>query len=150
MPHYFFFYTFCFFKATMINFLSWSTIFVYCVNVPYHPATPTISFDVQQLTKNPEDYPDKKNQPHVQVALRLNSKGGKKIRAGDTVSYIICIVSLSLSCSLSICLFLSLPLSLSHLNTPSLSLFCSLSRSLSFSFFFRIREGVGGGIILPD
>ncbi|XP_070173652.1 DNA polymerase alpha catalytic subunit-like [Littorina saxatilis] len=44
----------------------------------------------KQLTKNPEDYPDKKNQSHVQVALRLNSKGGKKIRAGDAVSYVIC------------------------------------------------------------
>ena len=60
-----------------------------------------VSFHVQQLTKNPEDYPDKKNQSHVQVALRLNSKGGKKIRAGDAVSYIICIVSFSLSLPLS-------------------------------------------------
>ncbi|KAK2155699.1 hypothetical protein LSH36_233g04020 [Paralvinella palmiformis] len=44
----------------------------------------------KSLTKNPEDYPDKKSQPHVQVALRLNSKGGKKIRGGDTVYYVIC------------------------------------------------------------
>ena len=44
----------------------------------------------QQLTKNPEDYPDKKSLPHVQVAMRLNSKGGKKIRAGDAVPYVIC------------------------------------------------------------
>ncbi|XP_076453850.1 DNA polymerase alpha catalytic subunit-like [Babylonia areolata] len=44
----------------------------------------------KQLMKNPEDYPDKKNQSHVQVALRFNTKGGKKIRAGDTVSYVIC------------------------------------------------------------
>ncbi|XP_076323971.1 DNA polymerase alpha catalytic subunit isoform X2 [Tachypleus tridentatus] len=44
----------------------------------------------KQLTKNPEDYPDKKSLPHVQVALRLNSRGGKKLRHGDTVSYIIC------------------------------------------------------------
>lgn len=44
----------------------------------------------KQLTKNPEDYPDKKNLCHVQVALRLNSKGGKKLRHGDTVTYIIC------------------------------------------------------------
>ncbi|KAL1440998.1 hypothetical protein MTO96_008921 [Rhipicephalus appendiculatus] len=44
----------------------------------------------RQLTKNPEDYPDKKNLCHVQVALRLNSKGGKKLRHGDTVTYIIC------------------------------------------------------------
>ncbi|XP_069103569.1 DNA polymerase alpha catalytic subunit-like isoform X1 [Argopecten irradians] len=42
------------------------------------------------LTKNPEDYPDKKSLPHVQVAMRFNSKGGKRMRAGDTVPYIIC------------------------------------------------------------
>ncbi len=46
------------------------------------------------LTKNPEDYPDAKSQPHVQVALRLNqqagSGGGHRFRAGDTVEYIIC------------------------------------------------------------
>ncbi|XP_022344658.2 DNA polymerase alpha catalytic subunit-like [Crassostrea virginica] len=44
----------------------------------------------KQLTKNPEDYPDKKSLPHVQVALRVNSKGGKRMKAGDTVPYIIC------------------------------------------------------------
>ncbi|XP_074657943.1 DNA polymerase alpha catalytic subunit-like [Tubulanus polymorphus] len=44
----------------------------------------------KQLTKNPEDYPDKKSLPHVQVAVRLNSKGGKRLRAGDTVYYVIC------------------------------------------------------------
>ncbi|GAB1605260.1 DNA polymerase alpha catalytic subunit-like [Argonauta hians] len=44
----------------------------------------------KQLTKNPEDYPDKKNQSHVLVALRMNGKNGKKLRAGDTVPYIIC------------------------------------------------------------
>lgn len=42
------------------------------------------------MAKNPEDYPDKNNQPHVQVALRLNSKSGKKLRGGDTVFYVIC------------------------------------------------------------
>ncbi len=26
----------------------------------------------------------------LQVALRVNSKGGKKLRAGDTVQYVIC------------------------------------------------------------
>ena len=46
---------------------------------------------IKALTKDPEDYPDKKSLPHVQVALRMNSKGGgKKLRAGDTVSYVIC------------------------------------------------------------
>lgn len=47
----------------------------------------------KQLTKNPEDYADKKNQPHVLVAERLNTRGGKRIKQGDTVSYIICDVS---------------------------------------------------------
>ncbi|GJJ73079.1 DNA polymerase alpha subunit A [Entomortierella parvispora] len=42
------------------------------------------------LTKAPEDYADAKVQPHVQVALRLKSKG-ISIRAGDTVPYVICI-----------------------------------------------------------
>ena len=46
---------------------------------------------IKQLTKDPEDYPDKKSLSHVQVALRMNSKGGgKKLRAGDTVSFVIC------------------------------------------------------------
>ena len=45
----------------------------------------------KQLTKDPEDYPDKKSLSHVQVAMRMNSKGGaKKLRAGDTVAYVIC------------------------------------------------------------
>ncbi|KAF9933576.1 DNA-directed DNA polymerase alpha catalytic subunit pol1 [Mortierella alpina] len=42
------------------------------------------------LTKAPEDYADAKSQPHVQVALRLKSKG-MSIRAGDTVPYVICV-----------------------------------------------------------
>jgi len=44
----------------------------------------------KSLTKDPADYPDKKSLPHVQVAMRMNSKGGKKLRAGDTVQYVIC------------------------------------------------------------
>ena len=44
----------------------------------------------KQLTKNPEEYVDHKSQPHVLVAMRLNSRGGKRIRQGDTVSYVIC------------------------------------------------------------
>lgn len=52
------------------------------------------NFALQQLAKNPEDYPDKSGQPHVQVALRLNTKGGRKWRSGDTVAYIICTVRL--------------------------------------------------------
>ncbi len=43
------------------------------------------------LTKNPEDYPDKKGLSHVSVALRYNeSNRGKKLRSGDTVPYVIC------------------------------------------------------------
>ncbi|KAG0046869.1 DNA-directed DNA polymerase alpha catalytic subunit pol1 [Gryganskiella cystojenkinii] len=42
------------------------------------------------LTKSPEDYADAKVQPHVQVALRMKSKG-ISVRAGDTVPYVICI-----------------------------------------------------------
>uniref|UniRef100_A0AAA9SG69 DNA polymerase n=1 Tax=Bos taurus TaxID=9913 RepID=A0AAA9SG69_BOVIN len=42
------------------------------------------------LTKDPQDYPDKKSLPHVHVALWINSQGGRKVKAGDTVSYVIC------------------------------------------------------------
>ena len=31
----------------------------------------------KQLTKRPEDYPDAKNQPHVQVALRRKTAGAR-------------------------------------------------------------------------
>ena len=51
----------------------------------------------KSLTKDPNDYPDKKSLPHVQVAMRINSSGGKKLRAGDTVQYIICDDSSGLS-----------------------------------------------------
>ncbi|XP_063858449.1 DNA polymerase alpha catalytic subunit-like [Scylla paramamosain] len=44
----------------------------------------------KSLTKRPEDYPDVKSLPHVQVALRMNAHGGKSLRQGDTVSYVIC------------------------------------------------------------
>jgi DNA polymerase alpha subunit A len=42
------------------------------------------------LTKNPADYPDAKNQPHVQVALAM-LKAGKAVKSGDFVPYVICI-----------------------------------------------------------
>jgi DNA polymerase alpha subunit A len=46
----------------------------------------------KQLTKQPEDYPDAKNQPHVQVALRRKAQGKRNgVAAGETVPYIICI-----------------------------------------------------------
>ncbi|KAJ3091647.1 DNA-directed DNA polymerase alpha catalytic subunit pol1 [Quaeritorhiza haematococci] len=41
------------------------------------------------LTKNPEDYADKKSQPHVQVALQLKAKG-QSVRVNDTIPYVIC------------------------------------------------------------
>jgi DNA polymerase alpha subunit A len=41
------------------------------------------------LTKNPEDYPDAKNQAHVQVALRMKARG-KAVRSGQEVEYIVC------------------------------------------------------------
>ncbi|RXH75354.1 hypothetical protein DVH24_030075 [Malus domestica] len=45
----------------------------------------------KSLTKPPEAYPDAKNQPHVQVALRLKQSGySAGCSAGDTVPYIIC------------------------------------------------------------
>lgn len=44
----------------------------------------------KQLTKEPHLYADKNVLPHVQVALRYNKKGGKPLRAGDTVPYVIC------------------------------------------------------------
>ncbi|ORX75533.1 hypothetical protein BCR32DRAFT_210201 [Anaeromyces robustus] len=43
----------------------------------------------KSLSKNPEDYPDAKIQPHVQVALRLKARG-IGCHAGDTVQYVIC------------------------------------------------------------
>ncbi|KAL8477076.1 hypothetical protein ACS0TY_029401 [Phlomoides rotata] len=43
------------------------------------------------LTKPPEAYPDARNQPHVEVALRLKRSGYVTgCSAGDTVPYIIC------------------------------------------------------------
>ncbi|XP_065114338.1 DNA polymerase alpha catalytic subunit [Paramisgurnus dabryanus] len=52
---------------------------------------PLNMFEINKaLTKDPQDYPDKKSLPHVHVALWINSQGGKKVKAGDTVSYIIC------------------------------------------------------------
>mmetsp|Transcript_38866 Transcript_38866/g.89951 ORF Transcript_38866/g.89951 Transcript_38866/m.89951 type:complete len:1385 (-) Transcript_38866:145-4299(-) len=44
------------------------------------------------LTKDPKDYPDAKNQPHVQVALRLMQRG-KPVRPGQEIGYVICDVA---------------------------------------------------------
>ncbi|XP_017650998.1 DNA polymerase alpha catalytic subunit isoform X3 [Nannospalax galili] len=54
-------------------------------------SVPVSQFEINKaLTKDPQDYPDKKSQPHVHVALWINSQGGRKVKAGDTVSYVIC------------------------------------------------------------
>ncbi|KDR67668.1 hypothetical protein GALMADRAFT_146949 [Galerina marginata CBS 339.88] len=44
----------------------------------------------KRLGKNPEDYPDAKSQPHVQVALRMKQKGGSA-KNGDVIPYIFCL-----------------------------------------------------------
>eukprot|EP00928_Gymnodinium_smaydae_P022271 TRINITY_DN1875_c0_g2_i3.p1 TRINITY_DN1875_c0_g2~~TRINITY_DN1875_c0_g2_i3.p1 ORF type:complete len:542 (+),score=178.20 TRINITY_DN1875_c0_g2_i3:679-2304(+) len=41
------------------------------------------------VTKAPKDYPDAKNQPHVQVALRLQERG-RAVLAGQEIEYVIC------------------------------------------------------------
>ncbi|XP_068438304.1 DNA polymerase alpha catalytic subunit [Clinocottus analis] len=52
---------------------------------------PLNQFEINKaLTKDPQDYPDKKSLPHVHVALWINSQGGRRVKSGDTVSYIIC------------------------------------------------------------
>jgi DNA polymerase alpha subunit A len=43
----------------------------------------------KRLGKSPEDYPDAKSQPHVQVALRMKARN-VAVRAGDVVPYIFC------------------------------------------------------------
>ncbi|XP_061523042.1 DNA polymerase alpha catalytic subunit [Phycodurus eques] len=54
-------------------------------------AIPLQQYEINKaLTKDPQDYPDKKSLPHVHVALWINSQGGRRVKAGDTVSYIIC------------------------------------------------------------
>ncbi|KAJ7849955.1 hypothetical protein B0H14DRAFT_2764040 [Mycena olivaceomarginata] len=44
----------------------------------------------KRLGKNPEDYPDIKSQPHVQVALRMKSRGGDA-KLGDVIPYVFCL-----------------------------------------------------------
>ncbi|XP_010605467.1 DNA polymerase alpha catalytic subunit isoform X2 [Fukomys damarensis] len=54
-------------------------------------SVPVSQFEINKaLTKDPQDYPDKKSLPHVHVALWINSQAGRKVKAGDTVSYVIC------------------------------------------------------------
>ncbi|KAJ7763943.1 DNA polymerase family B-domain-containing protein [Mycena maculata] len=44
----------------------------------------------KRLGKNPEDYPDIKSQPHVQVALRMKLRGGDA-KHGDVIPYVFCL-----------------------------------------------------------
>ncbi|XP_069746281.1 DNA polymerase alpha catalytic subunit isoform X2 [Narcine bancroftii] len=61
---------------------------------------PLKCFEINKaLTKDPQDYPDKKSLPHVHVAMWINSQGGRKMKAGDTISYIICQDGSNLSAS---------------------------------------------------
>ncbi|XP_069320522.1 DNA polymerase alpha catalytic subunit isoform X1 [Eulemur rufifrons] len=54
-------------------------------------SVPVSQFEINKaLTKDPQDYPDKKSLPHVHVALWMNSQRGRRVKAGDTVSYVIC------------------------------------------------------------
>lgn len=45
----------------------------------------------KKLGKDPKEYPDVKSQPHVQVALRMTSKGNTAAKAGDVIPYIFCL-----------------------------------------------------------
>ncbi|XP_027701257.1 DNA polymerase alpha catalytic subunit isoform X1 [Vombatus ursinus] len=63
-------------------------------------SVPVSQFEINKaLTKDPQDYPDKKSLPHVHVAIWINSHGGKKVKAGDTVSYVVCQDGSNLSAS---------------------------------------------------
>ena len=44
----------------------------------------------KRLGKNPEEYPDAKSQPHVQVALRMKARGGSA-QAGNVIPYVFCV-----------------------------------------------------------
>ncbi|CAF2311623.1 unnamed protein product [Rotaria sp. Silwood2] len=45
----------------------------------------------RQLSKDPSDYSDVKSLPHVQIAVRFNTTStGRKMKRGDTISYIVC------------------------------------------------------------
>lgn len=52
-----------------------------CVDPVLHP---------QRLGKNPQDYPDSKSLPHVQVAMRMKAKG-QSAKSGDVIPYIFCL-----------------------------------------------------------
>ncbi|WVN88828.1 uncharacterized protein L203_104042 [Cryptococcus depauperatus CBS 7841] len=59
-----------------------------CVRNGEIPVEDYIMF--KRLSKNPEDYPDKKALPHVAVALRMKQRG-VVVRAHDVIPYIMCL-----------------------------------------------------------
>ena len=61
-----------------------------CVEVPTFNVVDLLIWMLQRLGKNPEDYPDAKSQPHVQVALRMKTRG-QSAKSGDVVPYIFCL-----------------------------------------------------------
>ena len=56
---------------------------------PLSPPSSLLSPTSQSLTKPPQDYPDRKSLPHVQVALRMMSRN-IPVQAGDVIPYIVC------------------------------------------------------------
>ncbi|KAG8040454.1 hypothetical protein G9C98_002450 [Cotesia typhae] len=44
----------------------------------------------KQLSKNPNEYPNK-TANHVAIALRMNKTGGRMWKSGDTISFLICV-----------------------------------------------------------
>ena len=44
--------------------------------------------DTQKLGKNPEDYPNAKSEPQVQVARRMKARG-EPVRINDVIAYVI-------------------------------------------------------------
>ena len=49
-----------------------------------------LSFSLSQsLTKSPDSYPDRHSLAHVQVALRMTSRG-RHVQPGDVIPYIMC------------------------------------------------------------
>ncbi|KAG8857126.1 DNA-directed DNA polymerase alpha catalytic subunit pol1 [Serendipita sp. 411] len=66
----------------------------YLGNIGQNVRNGTIDLDdfiiYKRLSKNPSEYSDAKSQPHVQVALRMKSKG-QSAKSGDVIPYIFCL-----------------------------------------------------------
>jgi len=43
------------------------------------------------LTKSPNEYPDAKNLPHVQVAMRMKETLKRHVQVGDYIKYVVCV-----------------------------------------------------------